>query len=89
MPRFTVARVSILPLLALLLVPTLAGCARTRNYVQTVAQAERCKAKPQEAASDGRRRTAQRNPVPMTPADSARAVTKAGAEVVCTGGLHR
>lgn len=89
MPQRMIARVPILPLLALLLAPTLAGCARTGNYVQTVAQAERCRAKPEEAAGGGKRRAAQRNPVPTTPADSARAVTKAGAEVVCTGGLHR
>ena len=89
MPQRPLIRVAVLPLLAFLLVPALAGCARSREYVRTVSQAERCKAKPQEPASDGKRRAAQRTPVPMSPADSAKAVTMAAAEMACTGGLRR
>ena len=89
MPHRPLIRVAVIPLLALLVVPTLAGCARSKEYVRTVAQAERCKAKPQEPPSDGRRRAAQRTPVPMTPADSAKAVTMVAAEIDCTGGLRR
>ena len=88
MTQHSPIRVSVIPLVALLFI-SLAACSRSGEYVRTVAQAERCKAKPQAPASDGKRRAAQRNPVPTTPADSARAVTMAAAEMACTGGLRR
>ena len=89
MTQHSPIRVSVIPLVALLFIPAVAACSRSGEYVRTVAQAERCKAKPQAPASDGKRRAAQRNPVPTTPADSARAVTMAAAEMACTGGLRR
>ena len=69
-------------LAAVISVPLLAGCARVGPYAKTVAEVERCKANPAERKPD-------RNPTPLTPADSAKAVTRAAVKLGCTGNLQK
>jgi len=69
-------------LAALLCTVLLAGCARIGPYAKTVAEVERCKANPAE-------RKPERDPTPLTPADSAKAVTMAAVKLGCTGSLQQ
>jgi hypothetical protein len=66
----------------LLCTALLAGCARVGPYAKTVAEVERCKANPAE-------RKPERSPTPLTPADSAKAVTMAAVKLGCTGSLQQ